>query len=46
LKQAIEEDCGVPIEDQILMTDFGKLVREDNLPQILESTGKVLLLLI
>lgn len=41
LKEEIEIDIGVPAEDQILMTDYGKLVKNDNLPQILQSVGKV-----
>ncbi|KAI9470107.1 MAG: autophagy-related protein 11-domain-containing protein [Benjaminiella poitrasii] len=40
LKRAFEDDCGVPVSDQILMTSFGKLVRQDNLTQVLAATGK------
>ncbi|KAI7898428.1 uncharacterized protein BX663DRAFT_480235 [Cokeromyces recurvatus] len=40
LKQTFEDECGVPMSDQILMTSFGKLVKQDNLTKVLESTGK------
>ncbi|CAO3586538.1 unnamed protein product [Absidia cylindrospora] len=39
-KQELEQCTGVPAINQILMTSFGAQVKQDQLRQILEATGK------
>ncbi|KAL9542244.1 hypothetical protein MBANPS3_008703 [Mucor bainieri] len=39
LKEAIENACGVPIENQVLMTSLGIQVRDANLSQVVKSQG-------
>ncbi|ORZ15638.1 hypothetical protein BCR42DRAFT_40665 [Absidia repens] len=39
-KQELEQCTGVPAVNQILMTSFGTQVKQDQLRQVLEATGK------
>lgn len=41
LKETIENACGVPIENQVLMTSLGIQVRDTNLIQVIQSQGSV-----
>lgn len=41
LKETIENACGVPIENQVLMTSLGIQVRDTNLTQVIQSQGSV-----
>ncbi|CAO0799710.1 unnamed protein product [Mucor circinelloides] len=39
LKEIIENACGVPIDNQVLMTSLGNLVRDTNLSHVVKSQG-------
>lgn len=41
LKEIIENACGVPIDNQVLMTSLGNLVRDTNLSHVVKSQGSV-----
>lgn len=41
LKETIENACGVPTENQVLMTSLGIQVRDTNLTQVIQSQGSV-----
>jgi len=41
LKEIIENACGVPIDNQVLMTSLGNLVRDTNLSHVVKSQVSV-----
>lgn len=41
LLDAVEQSTGIPPSSQILMTSYGKIVKEENVKEVVESTGEV-----